>query len=204
MTKMMVSPLMIHQSSSILSPSVVKKKIMTKRCLTQAEAHKQETGVKAEEGELELGTSGEKMHTSGLAATLNILCQQGTFANPIPVSPRRHLTDLGAVTNHAGGKGPSIATEKWPKVNFRNGVVDPTAPQVLDVECNVQNDLPRWTWSVFILFIAQAHKTATHVRYVWPLMCASLLVYIYSHPVHYTGENVLRECCCWHLQFLGH
>ena len=67
-----------------------------------SDAHEQETGLKVEEGELELGTSGEKTHTPVLTATLNILRQQGILATPIPVSPR-HLTDLRAVTDPAGG-----------------------------------------------------------------------------------------------------
>ena len=44
------------------------------------EAHEQKTGMKAEDADLELGTSGEKTHSSGLAATLNILRQQGILA----------------------------------------------------------------------------------------------------------------------------
>ena len=62
--------------------------------INAAESHEQETGVKAEEGELELGTSGEKTHTSGLAATLNILRQQGILATPTAENSEREKVQL--------------------------------------------------------------------------------------------------------------
>ena len=58
------------------------------------EAHEQKTGVKTEEGELELGTSGEKTHDAGLAATLNILRQQGILATPTAESTDREKVQL--------------------------------------------------------------------------------------------------------------
>ena len=55
-----------------------------------AEAHEQKT----EGAELELGTSGEKAHGSGLAATLNILRQQGVLAAPTAESAEREKVQL--------------------------------------------------------------------------------------------------------------
>jgi len=61
--------------------------------INAAEAHEQKTGMKAE-GDLELGTSGEKTHDSGLAATLNILRQQGILPTPTPESAEREKVQL--------------------------------------------------------------------------------------------------------------
>ena len=62
--------------------------------INAAEAHEQKTGVKTEEGDLELGTSGEKTHSSGMAATLNILRQQGILATPTAESTEREKVQL--------------------------------------------------------------------------------------------------------------
>jgi hypothetical protein len=62
--------------------------------INAAEAHEQKTGVKVEEGDLELGTSGEKTHSSGMAATLNILRQQGILATPTAESTEREKVQL--------------------------------------------------------------------------------------------------------------
>lgn len=62
--------------------------------LKATEAHEQKTGVKTEEGDLELGTSGEKTHSSGLAATLNILRHQGILATPTAESVERERVQL--------------------------------------------------------------------------------------------------------------
>jgi U4/U6.U5 tri-snRNP-associated protein 1 len=53
-----------------------------------------EAGVKMEHGDLELGTSGEKTHSSGMAATLNILRQQGILATPTTESTEREKIQL--------------------------------------------------------------------------------------------------------------
>ena len=62
--------------------------------INAAEAHERETGVKVEEGDLEIGTSGEKSHSSGMAATLNILRQQGILATPTAESSEREKVQL--------------------------------------------------------------------------------------------------------------
>ena len=59
-----------------------------------AEAEEQKTGVKTEEDDLELGTSGEKTHSSGLAGTLNILRHQGILATPTAESTERERVQL--------------------------------------------------------------------------------------------------------------
>ena len=58
------------------------------------EAHEWKTGVKTEDSDLELGTSGEKTHSSGMAATLNILRQQGILATPSAESVEREKVQL--------------------------------------------------------------------------------------------------------------
>ena len=58
------------------------------------EAQEQRTGVKTEEADLELGTSGEKTHSSGLAATLGILRHQGVLATPTAESTEREKVQL--------------------------------------------------------------------------------------------------------------
>jgi len=58
------------------------------------EAHEQKIGMKTEEADLELGTSGEKTHNSGLGATLNILRQQGILATPTAESTEREKVQL--------------------------------------------------------------------------------------------------------------
>lgn len=58
------------------------------------EVHERQAGVKTEEGDLEIGTSGEKTHSSGLAATLNILRQQGILATPSTESGDRERIQL--------------------------------------------------------------------------------------------------------------
>lgn len=50
--------------------------------INSTNAYEQEISVKAEQGDLEIGTSGEKTHGSGLATTLNILRLQGILAAP--------------------------------------------------------------------------------------------------------------------------
>lgn len=62
--------------------------------ISATEALEQETGVKLEQGDLEIGTSGEKTHSSGLAATLNILRQQGILATPTTESSDREKIQL--------------------------------------------------------------------------------------------------------------
>ena len=57
-------------------------------------ATEQESGVKTEQGDLEIGTSGEKTHSSGMAATLNILRQQGILAAPTTESVERERIQL--------------------------------------------------------------------------------------------------------------
>lgn len=57
-------------------------------------ATEQEAGVKTEQDDLEIGTSGEKAHTSGLAATLNILRQQGILATPTTENIEREKVQL--------------------------------------------------------------------------------------------------------------
>lgn len=61
--------------------------------LNAAEAHEQKTGAKPED-DLELGTSGEKTHSSGLAATLNILRQQGILTTSTTESTDREKVQL--------------------------------------------------------------------------------------------------------------
>lgn len=58
------------------------------------EVHDQEIPMKTEEGDFEIGTSGEKTHSSGLAATLNILRQQGILAAPTTESVEREKIQL--------------------------------------------------------------------------------------------------------------
>jgi U4/U6.U5 tri-snRNP-associated protein 1 len=57
------------------------------------EVHERGTGVKTE-ADLEIGTSGEKTHSSGLAATLTILRQQGILATPAAESGEREKVQL--------------------------------------------------------------------------------------------------------------
>jgi len=62
--------------------------------INSVEAHEQKAGVKTEEGDLELGTSGEKTHSSGLAATLSILRHQGILATPTTDNTEREKVQL--------------------------------------------------------------------------------------------------------------
>ena len=57
-------------------------------------AAEQEASVKTEQDDLEMGTSGEKTHSSGLAATLNILRHQGILATPTTESSEREKIQL--------------------------------------------------------------------------------------------------------------
>ena len=62
--------------------------------INATEAHEQKTGVKTEEADLELGTSGERTHDAGMAATLNILRQQGILATPTAENTEREKVQL--------------------------------------------------------------------------------------------------------------
>ena len=62
--------------------------------INATEAHEWKAGVKVEDADLELGTSGEKTHSSGMAATLNILRQQGVLATPTAESSEREKVQL--------------------------------------------------------------------------------------------------------------
>ena len=62
--------------------------------INATEAREQEAGVKLEEADLELGTSGEKTYSSGMAATLNILRQQGILATHTAESADREKVQL--------------------------------------------------------------------------------------------------------------
>ena len=62
--------------------------------INTTEARERGTGVKTEDGDFEIGTSGEKTHSSGLAATLNILRHQGILATPTTESAERERVQL--------------------------------------------------------------------------------------------------------------
>ena len=62
--------------------------------INATEGREREAGVKVEEDNLEIGTSGEKTHGSGLAATLNILRQQGILATPVAEGEEREKVQL--------------------------------------------------------------------------------------------------------------
>jgi U4/U6.U5 tri-snRNP-associated protein 1 len=64
------------------------------KVINATETHERETGVKIEGDDFEIGTSGEKTHSSGLAATLNILRHQGILATPTTESTEREKIQL--------------------------------------------------------------------------------------------------------------
>jgi len=88
-----------------------------------AEAHEQKTSVKTEEDDLELGTSGEKTHSSGLAATLNILRHQGILATPTTESADREKIQLQRDVWLADQR-QRIAQRELEKQKARGGIKD--------------------------------------------------------------------------------